>query len=371
MVKSSTFNHLDKMINPCHIMFNGLEFYVYIKNLSSAYFSNKDVSRAQLTAVGSLEKIKESEALFILLGYDDDNDVFATWNPYVVKQRIGTATSPSFYSRFSLQKEAAEKRDFIFHELKNESSVLIFPREIITAFLSNIGAFFSDKSDYVAIGSKRRVNANAAYKNLIDIHNLEKFAKHLQLSSYSDNNIQQYVVAIKYLIANSIISKNRKMFLFYDSVNQYANIVDEFLSLPELIDLNKKHENLFSYSFSLYINFLIDEYGIFESVIDKNHKSENILSHNNNSVLREELGKYNFIKNKIDYESPYIDNKGNLTQIMNPELIELLRGDLDTEFPRPMAAFATIEDFYGNRFQNMEMHHWQKLFNNIDWGNKL
>lgn len=101
MNTSATFKFIDEAKNPCHIMFEGVEYYIYIKNLSSAYFSNPDVSRAQLTGVDTLLPIKESDALFILLGYDSDNHVYAAWNPHVAKQRIGTASSPSLYSRFS------------------------------------------------------------------------------------------------------------------------------------------------------------------------------------------------------------------------------------------------------------------------------
>ena len=123
MNASATFKLIDEAKNPCHIMFEGVEYYIYVKNLSSAYFSNPDVSRAQLTGVDTLLQIKESDALFILLGYDSDNRVFAAWNPHVAKQRIGTASSPSLYSRFSWQKEAAEHGDFITRELKNDGSI--------------------------------------------------------------------------------------------------------------------------------------------------------------------------------------------------------------------------------------------------------
>ena len=39
MKVSSTFKFVGEAKNPCHIMFEGVEFYVYIKNLSSAYFA--------------------------------------------------------------------------------------------------------------------------------------------------------------------------------------------------------------------------------------------------------------------------------------------------------------------------------------------
>ena len=72
---------------------------------------------------------------------------------------------------------------------------------------------------------------------------------------------------------------------------------------------------------------------------------------------------------EVDYESPFTDEHGILTRIANPTLIDLLREDLDSEYPRPMSAYATVEDFYGDLFPNMEMCHWQNLFKKIDWNN--
>lgn len=216
MISSADFKIIGEVQNPCHFMFEGVEFYVYIKNLSSAHFPNTDVSRAQLTGISSLLQIKATDASFVLLGYDSDNQVFATWNPHVVKQRIGTAKSPSLYSRFSCQKEAHVQGNFVSKELKNDSMVLLFPKENVASYLGNIEKFFPDTPDY---------------------------------------------------------------------------------------------------------------------------------------------------------EAEFTDEHGILTRIANPELIELLREDLDTEYPCPCAAFATIEEFYGDRFPNMEMHHWVALFEKIDWKN--
>lgn len=174
MASSATYRLLEELSNPCHIIFEGIESYVYIKNLSSAYFANPDVYRAQLTGVDSLNTIKKTSALFILLGYDSENEVFAVWNPFIVKQRIGTAASPSFYSRLSWQEEVAKSKRFLHQELKNDGSVLLFPKELITTFMTSIDSFFPDTSEYVAMGSKKRKEANAAYKCLVNTHHLGK-----------------------------------------------------------------------------------------------------------------------------------------------------------------------------------------------------
>lgn len=367
MNASATFKFIDEAKNPCHIMFEGVEYYIYIKNLSSAYFSNPDVSRAQLTGVDTLLPIKESDALFILLGYDSDNHVFAAWNPHVAKQRIGTASSPSLYSRFSWQKEAMEQNDFIMSELKNDGSVLLFPKENISLFLGNIEMFFPDTSEYVAMGSKRRSEANAAYRELTNMQHLSQFGRYLNASGFDQSSIQEHVQAIKQLISTSLISSNRKIFLACDTLEEYRDAANEFLSLDEIKRMDAEMDNTFSYALPVYIDFLIDEYGdnMAESEDDNAELSEpteeelQLTPESEDSAEAEE----------VDYESPFTDNNGILTCIANPTLIDLLRVDLDSEYPRPMSAYATVEDFYGDLFPNMEMFHWQNLFKKIDWNN--
>jgi putative restriction endonuclease len=68
-----------------------------------------------------------------------------------------------------------------------------------------------------------------------------------------------------------------------------------------------------------------------------------------------------------DYETPYLDENGQLTKIANPHLIELLREDLAIDYPRPASALITVNSFYGDRFRNMSLSLWMKLFNGIDW----
>lgn len=371
MDTSETFEFIGEEKNPCHVMFEGIEFYVYIKNLSSAYFDNEDVSRAQLTGVDSLLEIKKTESLFILLGYDADNHVFAAWNPHVAKQRIGTASSPSLYSRFSWQKEAKNQGSFIIRELKNDGSVLIFPQENISLFFGNIEMFFPDTSEYVAMGSKRRSEANSAYRELTNTHNMDDFGKFLNTSGYDLQSVQEHIKTIKKLINSSLITKNRKVFLACDSLLEYRDAVNVFLSIEEIKILDAKMDNAISYALPVYINFLIEEYGEPEDFSDDDmeYKTDE-LQYPLTDVSQKEKNSEGCPEYKnADFESMFIDEHGNLTCIANPKLIDLLREDLCVEYPSLTGAYATIEDFYGDRFPNMEMHHWNVLFKKIDWNN--
>lgn len=387
MSVSADYSLLGTLSNPCHFMFHGVESYAYIKRLSSAHFTNPDVYRAQLSGVESLDAIKQSSARFFLLGYDADNEVFAVWNPHVAKQRIGTAASPSFYSRLSCQKEAATAKDFVHKELKNDGDVLLFPKNLITAFMADVDSFFPDKSEYVAMGSKRRTEANAAYKHLVDTHNLDAFAAYLTKSGLTQAQSFAYALNIRILIANSIFSDNRKMFLAYDSVNDYKLALADFLQLPEISE-SESHGSAMRNSVSAYVDFLIEAYGepsaaepdiVVVKVEDEESETtcENETEPSDDetevepveSIVEEPETTYENESSDVDYEADYIDGNGCLTRITNPKLIELLRKDLKTDYPRPIAAFSTVEDFYGDRFPNMQFAQWQKLFKGIDWEN--
>ena len=347
MKDSTTFRFIGEAKNPCNIIFKEKEFYVYIKNLSSAYFSNIDVSRAQLTGVDSLLEIKKTDALFVLLGYDVENRVFAAWNPHVAKQRIGTAASPSFYSRYSWQKEANDIGKFIKRELKNYGTVLLFPQKYVSHFFEKIDKFFPDTSEYVAMPSKRIRKANAAYRELTNTENLSEFGQYLSSHDYG-KNIQEFISVIKSLIKGSLISDNRKIFLAYNSLSEYHDAANDFLNLDEVKRLDEQTNNVLSKAFKKYIDFLIEA-----CVLEKPLDSERIIESQDTScaaieckdrevnplvevnevgkdeVGKDEVGKDEVGKDKVDYEALYTNENGLLTRIANPKLIDLLREDLN------------------------------------------
>ena len=151
-------------LNPFHILLNGTEYWIYIKNLTSAHFTNPDVWRAQLPLRDDFNVIKESDAEFIMLGYDDKNDVYATWNPVWVKQRLNSTENVSLYSRYPLQGESRQSFQLKRLDLGNDGEVVIFPRAMTRMFFINVGSYFLNTGDYVAMGSKRRPEANEAFK---------------------------------------------------------------------------------------------------------------------------------------------------------------------------------------------------------------
>ena len=247
-------------LNPFHIMLNSKELYIYIKNLSPAYFTNPDVWRVQLPKKEEFDTIKEGEIDFVLLGYDADNDVYTTWHPKWTKQRLNNGESVSFYSRLSLQEEVASSQDIKRLSLNNDGEVIAFPREHLEFILSNLKTFFQDDSDYVAMGSKRRPEANDAYKTFCDTKNVELLARSMTDDGYSGVTIGNYCRAIKTLINDGFITRYRKIFLSCDSLGEYLDVVSEFCNQPDIKEQNEKWHNTLSAALRAYITFLVKHY---------------------------------------------------------------------------------------------------------------
>lgn len=483
-------------LNPFHVEINGKEYYIYIKNLSPAYFQNPDVWRVQLPIKKEFDEIKESDVTFILLGYDADNDVYTTWNPTWTKQRLNNAESVSFYSRLSLQQEVQRTKEFKHLTLNNDGEVVAFPRKILRFFFATYSGLFQGSDDYVAMGSKKRPKANDAYKMFTDTANIPRFVKYMDEQSYSTVTANNYTRVIKTLLNDGTISRSRKIFLACNGIDEYLDVVDSFLEVSEVKEKNERWHYLLSDALRAYISFLTqadavpevedtepsldfeaktDLYAIITdpSVIDgfgdhlssgkapnekvyshntishyirsihlltdeghfERHKdifdrydtlndllkafkeflacpeieNMNVEVHHDYSAALKQYAYYLLINDgkkagfaptltdyqhrepssmrlqdsepeiqydqepdkseDLDWETPFIDENGDLTKIANPTLIERLRPYLDTEYRELAAAYNEIDTFYGHRFDHMEMSAWGKLMNGIDWSN--
>lgn len=344
-------------LNPFHIKLNRKEMYIYIKNLSSAYFSNADVWRIQLPIRDDFEEIKESPLDFVLLGYDGENDVYTTWNPKWAKQRLNLAESVSFYSRHSLQVEAAETEEFKRKSLNNDGEVIAFPRTHLEFLLSNLKVFFKDDSDYVAMGSKKRQEANESYKIFTDPKNIQILEVHMSNNGYSQSAKSNYCKLMRVMLTEGLINQYKKLFLAYDTIKEYLKVVSEFCSQPLIKDRNEKSHNGYSAALRMYIKALCLHYEADTENFDK--QSDNNIDIPSTAPE---------IKNiAIDWEQEFTDKSGKLTKIANPELIDKLKPILDVEYKSLPAALNTITAFYGNRFPNMQFSDWVKLLNTINW----
>lgn len=360
--------------NPMYVMYGGELIYVYIKNLTPAQLSNDnpDIWRAQLSSHKDFEDVLKSDYLFIFLGYDAENDVYATWNPYWTKQRLNNANNVSFYSRYSAQKEASENQEIISLDLNNNGKVVIFPRDMLTDYLDNMSDWFDKETQYVALGSRLRVDANTAYKMLCDNHNLMPFKEYLQKENYSQAVVDQYVGSIRTLLSKGCFTRQRILFMSKDDFEGYKVILSTFLMADEFRTENRYVRDIYKLALTAYINFLIDlrdsatvEENEFEESEDPQVAVEKNIPEEPTTEEIKEAPLYDFDES-IDYELPYIDDQ-KLTKITNPKLLMELRPVLKVEIPDLIAAYGVIYEFYGDRFPNMQLSDWNNLLTGINW----
>lgn len=141
---------------PFRMRFKDKEYYVYSKNLSSAYFKDRpNTTRAQLGFKEDFAAIKQSSIPFIFLGYDKDNDVLVCWNYHFAKKRLNERKSVSFYSNSTFQ-ESVVAGEFLRRKLKNDDIPVFMKRKDLVEFFENIESFFVTPS--IPESNKRSAN---------------------------------------------------------------------------------------------------------------------------------------------------------------------------------------------------------------------
>lgn len=347
LVENMTFKLLEGTM-PCQIMVDGSCFNIYVKLLSSAHFKgSEDVWRAQLPQHKDFQEMKAAPIPFIFLGYDSENDVYATWNPHTVKQRLNEAKYVSFYSRLSGQQDAHDGDKFVRKQLNNDGEVLIFPRSKLNSYLVNFAMYFPDNTEYVAIGSKRRKEANDAYRILNDSRNLPAFAKYLEQNGC--HSVGEYCKMIKTFINQNIFSCHRKIFLACDSILQYEDAVKRFLAEEDV------QASIFLPSVSA--EDVLESYILFLS-----EKLDEDLDVKTTTVPKANTPKTQVVDSCL--------KNGKITRIEDQALLHEIEPYLNTEYRTPIPAMCMARDYYEAKYPNllhMEIKDWMNLVTHIDW----
>lgn len=230
-------------LNPFTIKVDGEEVFIYIKNLSPAQLSNNnpDIWRIQLPMRDDFEKIKESSSPFILLGYDKDNDVYTTWNPYWCKQRLNVGKSVSLYSRLSLQQRVHENDKIEQLPLNNDGDVVCLPGNKIYEYIKNFKTYYPDETLFVARNSsiqaklREAKTPNELYTAFIDINaNADGYQKFLESTGRTKSTIGNYLNALKYVVQNGILEKYRHFFTKCSNYGQYIAPMKALVSTDEI-----------------------------------------------------------------------------------------------------------------------------------------
>lgn len=130
--------------NPFLIKIGKLHYFVFLKNISSAYFKKSpDVTRVQLPSSEHFSEISKSDIPFVILGYDIDNDTVVCWNPNKIKDRLNAKSNVSLYSRESLQSQVKAK-EFKSGYLSNREKIILFNRETLLLFFETLPTLFDD-----------------------------------------------------------------------------------------------------------------------------------------------------------------------------------------------------------------------------------
>jgi hypothetical protein len=130
--------------NPFLIKIYDNQFFVFLKNLSPAYFKNSpDVTRVQLPFSDHFDKIFKANIPFVILGYDVDNDTGVCWNPSKIKERLNAKSNVSLYSRNSLQSDI-KKNEIKTGFLSNGEKIILFRREDLQLFFEKLPALFEE-----------------------------------------------------------------------------------------------------------------------------------------------------------------------------------------------------------------------------------
>lgn len=336
-------------LNPCIIIYNDTRYNVYIKNLTLAQLSNNnyDVWRCQLPKRPIFDDFKSSSDLFLLLGYDASNDVYATWNPYWAKQRLNVGESVSMYSRYSLQKEASEEKKIVSFDLNHKGTVVVFPRVFLPNYIDNICNYFAAETTYVAIGSSLRKGMTESKENFAaetftifnDQENLKKFNDYLVLQSIGHDAKRKYIRIIKYLFENDLFMKNKDLFMKYQSLEQYEKAIDEFCELDKIayedrMDNGGRHG---------YIRTSLRVY--YKSIIAQSSSHENII------------------------ESELFPKKDHvIPNICTSELVEKIAPLMCQVEPQEMEAMQVLFNTFGNTYGGtMQFMDWLNLLRKVDW----
>ena len=128
--------------NPFLIKIKGKEYFVFLKNISPAYYPKyPDITRIQLPYSSHFKKISKSTIPFIILGFNAEYGTFTGWDPLKIKSRLNNKSNVSLFSRDSFQ-EKLRLNDFKAHHISNGDKVILFSIGSTPIYLKSLESLF-------------------------------------------------------------------------------------------------------------------------------------------------------------------------------------------------------------------------------------
>lgn len=328
-----TLNELDEFSyeegNPFLIKIGTTKYFVFLKNLSSAYFKNPDITRVQLPYSDHFSKIFKADIPFIILGYDVDNDIVVSWNPENVKERLNAKSNVSLYSRYSLQEQVKDD-EFQFGYLTNGEKIVLFKRENLIAFFDVALNLFKETDETNAIP------VNLLTKGKEPLTDKQRFVLWLQ-EKYSESSVKVYTYGVEKISKDlKEISELKKNSLF--EIQNPAILKDlykKWYAVKEFKqkDLISKYQN--SNSFKRYIDFREYE----QTLNPKTTKST---------------------QKKTEIES---QNTSTISEITDKELLQTIKPLLKKN--QVLQAVEITSKHLGKQYKNMNFKDWYKIVSEL------
>lgn len=312
-------------VQPFLINYKGRKFHIYIKNISSAYFSDRDsTTRAQLPIKEEFNEIKKSNFPFIFLGYDSLNDVYVCWNFHEVKKRLNVGKSVSFYSRSFFQSEVGEA-GFLRKKLKNGDHPVLFKRKNLIDFFDRIDTFF--ENNYC---TNIRLNEQGFVDYLINDKKL------------SPKSAQNYTSAINgkiQLIINKNLINTIDSLYKIESVESLILLKRNLNQISEFIELNNRGKNMYSCAFDNLVSYAkkIELQKFTVIGIDKSLSS---VSSDNNDII-----------------------EGKINSIVDAYLLSEIKPHILSN--RMLTAAQIVGKYYQNKYPKMKLSDWLTILKNI------
>lgn len=367
-------------INPSLINFNGIQMYIYIRNLSPAQLSNDnpDIWRIQLPKRDEFEPIKKSDKLFVLFGYDHIRKVYTSWNPYWCKQRLNVAESCSMYSRLSLQRLVSSTQRIEKIQLQNDGDVVCVPASLLGNYLKNLKEYYPEESTYTPVGSsiQKRKQDNvksesvphdndsiALFDKFVQYYNNDDFKSFLLKRGTQEVIASFYIDRLNFIFEQGYINKYKYIFLDYSKLKDYKRAINRFCWQRDV----RYYEDLWNISsiLKMYILFV-------ETKINKNDNIKVIVStelntavNNTNDFVPQQNRKYKSIPHYT------LDEFGKLVALdafIVEKLLPQVRG---VDYPDYESIIKQVKEYYPlEATERMTPADWMQLFDTTKWHKK-
>ena len=206
-------------INPFKVKqkLNGLEFNIFLKNISPAYFSNKNVSRIQIARTTHFKEIKKKQEICIPIGYDKVNETYIVWNPFLFLERINKKNNISIYSRFTSQRDAACNR-WVELVLSSHEKLYCVNKNYIADFIINFDQFFQDINTNKLLDSENNINYD--------------FQKGFIRNSNGLSNVKKLIDDREFIEASNLFAE----LAFQENIKDFKKIRREYNKFCDTLD---------------------------------------------------------------------------------------------------------------------------------------